>query len=102
MADIVQRIEAVVRDPLDRRELVELLECLGAASAAGQAAFLELLYQPATARRLLTAAEAAQRMGVSPRWMYDHQHQMLSRRPLSKGRLRFDSVDLESDMARRR
>ena len=45
--------------------------------------------------RLLTASEAAERLGVSRRWMYRHQAQLPFAKKLSGGTLRFSEHGLE-------
>ena len=45
--------------------------------------------------RLLTASEAAERLGVSRRWMYRHQTQLPFAKKLSGGTLRFSERGLE-------
>jgi hypothetical protein len=76
----------------------ESIEALAAATAAAMAAEVARLVLEATRGKqpapfLLTAAEVAERFGVSRRWVYDNRDELGAVRLGSgpKGRLRFDA-----------
>lgn len=57
--------------------------------------------EPAPADRWLTAAEVAQRLHTSERWVYDHQAELGGKR-LSRRCLRFSEAAVRRYMERRR
>ena len=68
-----------------------------------QAGAVQATPAPATtgADTLLTAQQAAERLGVSRRWMYRHADSLPFTRKLSGGTLRFSSKGLERWQERR-
>jgi predicted DNA-binding transcriptional regulator AlpA len=110
--------------PRDTRELLEGLAPLEGMSAeeaadllakasrlqANLAAYLasERVRQPALApsgvgpSRLLTPRQAAERLGVSPRWIYRHAASLPFTRRLSSRVLRFHEGELEKYLRQRR
>jgi hypothetical protein len=71
----------------------ELLSALGAASPAAPA--------PVDADQLITAEEAAARLSVSPRWVYDHAD-VLGVRRMSRRCVRFSARAVERYATRKR
>jgi excisionase family DNA binding protein len=97
------RVAAVERDEIPA--LIGEAEALRAALWARlqQAPVTEIQPRPAPGPdELLTAVEAAERLGVSRQWVYRHQDTLPFMRRLGAGTLRFSARGLERWMESRR
>jgi putative cofactor-binding repeat protein len=99
VAEIGRRIDLVLTEPEGRAELRDLVSLLAARHSEGLARIVEMA-APVEVPRNLTVAEAARIMGVEARWIYDHAHELESTRRVGRY-LRFDSVVIQRDRARR-
>lgn len=77
--------------------VAELREALGVEDGPR----LSLHGNGARGEQLLTADEVAARLGVSPRWVYDHAHQLGGKR-LSRRCVRFPAAGVRRYLERRR
>ncbi len=107
MRDLTAVLVTIAADPdrlaaVDPADLPELIGAAAALQARLQARLLAGQPAPAALARngggpdtLLTAAEAAERLGVGVRWVYRHAGTLPFTRLLSSGTLRFSSRGLE-------
>jgi hypothetical protein len=100
VAEIGRQIDEVLCAPESRDEMRDLVSLLAARQVEGLALIVQQA-APAEQPRNLTAAEAAKILGTSERWLYDHQHELECTRHPSDGKLRFDSVGIETLRNRR-
>ncbi len=102
--DALAALRALLADPQRADEIPpDEAAALMANLAAAQWALASRLRPPTAtapasqaveADRLLAPAEAAERLGVTVRWLYRHAHQLPFTRRLSRKALRFSEVGL--------
>lgn len=101
-------LDDLLRDPGRVHELPATVaqELLGRLAGLLELLRLRLLQPPPPSGpetdRLLTVEEAAERLGVSPRWLYRHAGRLPFARRLSRKALRFSEVGLRRWQAARR
>src|SRR3990167_8865454 len=80
-------------------ELPRMLEMIAAALERARCRMMHLALEGQRPRgRLLKPLEAAELLGVTPRWMYDHAPGLKSTRRPSPGKLRFDEAELRREI----
>lgn len=111
--DALAKLQALLADPRRAEEVPsEQAAALMANLAAAQLALAARLRTPAPAGeaagdpsepdRLLAPTEAAERLGVTTRWLYRHARNLPFTRRLSRKTLRFSQTGLERYLAGKR
>jgi predicted DNA-binding transcriptional regulator AlpA len=99
LAELRARWEARARDAEAMHAQAPIAEVLRVALSELEAA--DGASGPPVADRLLTAEEAAQRLGVTVRWLYDHARDLTFAKRLSRKCLRFSEAGLRRYLERR-